>query len=417
MTIDYVDGLALQSCLASNSNVPATLNPALHLENALPNLVADFTSHGPSIDYSIKPELVAVGQAIYTATEALDSSGDLYDPTRYTTVQGSSFAAAMVAGAAALVKQANPGFSAAQIKSALVNTASVNPNDIAGNSDSGEPLIAAVGAWKLNAAATLAPGATVAPATVSFGWVGPGSVTSPVHLTVTNVGKAAAAFKISVTPDPATPDQDTSDVVSVSPGTLLLAAGQQADVDVTLQGGFTVPASTTASLALPAPALTCACLTGILRATAYRSISCRCMTVSSARRATRADGHRDQPIRCGVEQRGSGNGPGRPDLPGPGGGLTTSFYANVRPAPAINANGVLDAASFQVGKGFAPGSYISIYGKALSDATRDLSTSFLPFSMSAVSVSFQSPDGKQTWPGRLWYVSPTQINLQIPWEL
>jgi hypothetical protein len=99
------------------------------------------------------------------------------------------------------------------------------------------------------------------------------------------------------------------------------------------------------------------------------------------------------------------------------GGLTTSFYANVRPAPAINAHGVLDAASFQVGKGFAPGSYISIYGKALSDATRDLSTSFLPFSMSAVSVSFQSLDGTQTWPGRLWYVSPTQINLQIPWEL
>jgi subtilisin family serine protease len=174
MTIDYVDGLALQSYLASNSNVPATLNPALHLENALPNLVADFTSHGPSIDYSIKPELVAVGQAIYTATEALDSSGDLYDPTRYTTVQGSSFAAAMVAGAAALVKQANPGFSAAQIKSALVNTASVSPNDIADNSDSGEPLIADVGAGKLNATAALAPGATVAPATVSFGWVGTG---------------------------------------------------------------------------------------------------------------------------------------------------------------------------------------------------------------------------------------------------
>jgi subtilisin family serine protease len=163
------------------------------------------------------------------------------DPTRYTTVQGSSFAAAMVAGAAALVKQANPGFSAAQIKSALVNTASVNPNDIAGNSDSGEPLIAAVGAGKLNAAATLAPGATVAPATVSFGWVGPGSVTSPVHLTVTNVGKAAATFKISSTSEPVTPDQDTSDVVSVSPGSLQLAAGQQADVDVTLQGGFTVP--------------------------------------------------------------------------------------------------------------------------------------------------------------------------------
>src|ERR1035441_6124299 len=122
--IYYADGVALQSYLASNSNVQATLTPALHVETALSNLVTDFTSRGPSIDYSIKPELVAVGQGIYTATESLDPTGDLYDPTGYTTVEGSSFAAAMVAGAAALVKQANPGFSAAQIKSALVNTRS-----------------------------------------------------------------------------------------------------------------------------------------------------------------------------------------------------------------------------------------------------------------------------------------------------
>ena len=99
------------------------------------------------------------------------------------------------------------------------------------------------------------------------------------------------------------------------------------------------------------------------------------------------------------------------------GGLTTTFYANVRPAPSIGANAVVDAASYQVGKGLAPGSYITIFGNALSDATEDLSTNFLPFSMSGVSVSFQSPDGTQGWPGRLWYVSPSQINVQIPWEL
>ncbi len=99
------------------------------------------------------------------------------------------------------------------------------------------------------------------------------------------------------------------------------------------------------------------------------------------------------------------------------GGLTTSFYANVRPAPSIGANAVVDAASYQVGKGLAPGSYITIFGTALSDATEDLSTNFLPFSMSGVSVSFQSPDGAEAWPGRLWYVSPSQINVQIPWEL
>ncbi len=148
--IYYADGVALQSYLASGPSAPATLNPALHIETSLANLVADSTSRGPSIDYSIKPELVAVGQGLYTATETLDPGGDLYDPTGYTTVQGSSFAAAMVAGAAALVKQANPGFSAAQIKSALVDTASVNPNDIADDSDSGELLITSVGAGKLS---------------------------------------------------------------------------------------------------------------------------------------------------------------------------------------------------------------------------------------------------------------------------
>jgi hypothetical protein len=216
MMIDDADGVALQSYLAANSNVQATLTPALHVESASSNLVTDFTSRGPSIDYSIKPELVAVGQGIYTATESLDPTGDLYDPTGYTTVEGSSFAAAMVAGAAALVKQANPGFSAGQIKSALVNTASIDANDISDDSGSGEPLITAVGAGKLNAAAALAPGATVAPATVSFGWVGPGSPTSTVPLTVTNTGKTAATFSLAWVPDSASLDPDTTDVIGAS---------------------------------------------------------------------------------------------------------------------------------------------------------------------------------------------------------
>jgi starvation-inducible DNA-binding protein len=175
------------------------------VENATPNLVTQFTSRGPSIDYAIKPEVVAVGQGIYTATESLDPGGDLYDPTGYTVVQGSSFAAAMVGGAAALVKQANPGFSAAQIKSAIVNTASIGPSDISDStqSTSNLPLVTAVGAGKLNAPAALAPGATAAPATISFGWMGPGSPASTVPLTITNTGKATATFKISVVPDPA----------------------------------------------------------------------------------------------------------------------------------------------------------------------------------------------------------------------
>ena len=460
--IYYADGVALQSYLASGPSAPATLNPALHIETSLANLVADSTSRGPSIDYSIKPELVAVGQGLYTATETLDPGGDLYDPTGYTTVQGSSFAAAMVAGAAALVKQANPGFSAAQIKSALVDTASVNPNDIADDSDSGELLITSVGAGKLSAAAALAPGATVQPATVSFGSVVPGSTVNPVSLTVINIGRAAATFQIAVVPDPFAQDPDTSDVVSVTPASLQLAAGQQSAVTVSLTGGLSVPGMYDGVIGISGPGTNLrvpywyletdgvpfdilpvfdSSFTGTAGDTcqylAFKVVDLYGIAVPNQPAAfsvAEGSGSQSTSASCpaGVSPGPAaatnvygmawtnvdlGSSAGDETFQGQAGGLAITFEGRVRPAPSISANGVVDAASSQVGRGLAPGSYISIYGTALSDATESLSTSFLPFSMAGVSVSFASPDGSEGWPGRLWYVSPSQINVQIPWEL
>jgi len=72
---------------------------------------------------------VAVATDIYTAAQSFDPNGDLYDPSGYTAAQGTSFAVPMVAGAVALVKQRNPGFGVAQLKSAVVNTAANEIND------------------------------------------------------------------------------------------------------------------------------------------------------------------------------------------------------------------------------------------------------------------------------------------------
>lgn len=462
MMLYHADGAALHTYLASNAGAQVTMDPALHMEDAFSNILTDTTSRGPSIDYSIKPELVAVGQDIYTATESLDPGGDLYDPSGYTTVSGTSFAAAMVAGAAAMVKQANPDFTPAQIKSALVNTASVNPNDIVDDSNSGEVLIAAVGAGKMNAAAAIAPGATAEPATLSFGWVGPVTGAVSVPLTITNTRQTTTTLQISVEPNPLAPDSDFSDFVSVSAGSLQLAAGQQATVNVTLNGAFTVPgmydgviriAGLGTNLRVPywylesdgAPFDILPVYDGSFLGTvgdtcwylAFKVVDAYGIAVPNAPASfsvVQGGGSQSTASSCppGVAPGPSpptnadgiawtnvdlGDAPGNQVFAGEAGGITTYFYATVRPAPAINDNGVVDAASSQVGGGLAPGSYITIYGTALSDATHYLSTTFLPFSMSGASVSFYAPDGSKDWPGRLWYVSPTQINVQIPWEV
>jgi minor extracellular serine protease Vpr len=450
-------GVALASYLGSSTNAQATLDPTLHLENATPNLVTEFTSRGPSIDYSIKPELAAMGEGIYTATESLDPTGDLWDASGYTSVEGTSFAAALVAGTAALVKQANPNFSAAQIKSALVNTA--NASEV--TDPVGDPPVISVGGGELNATAVLKPGATIAPATVSFGWVGSNSsIPITVPLTITNTGGNAATFTVLVTPDPLVFDADTADTVTVSPASLQLDPGQQGNINVSLNGTFTVSGIYDGAIVIAGPGTTLRVpywymesdgnvvnLLPVYDGSFSGTVGDTCWYLALKVMDDYGIPVSGVPVTFSVEQGGgtqstssscpAGIAPGpsgttngygiawtNVDLgtsigtqlfEGAANGLAVSFYGMVRPSPSIGS--VKDAASFQAGKGLAPGSYISIFGAALSDATQALSTDFLPYAISAVSVSFYSADGSQSWAGRLWYASPTQINVQVPWEL
>ncbi|MDP4164423.1 MAG: S8 family serine peptidase, partial [Bacillota bacterium] len=75
--------------------------------------LADFSSRGPVTGtWEIKPDVVAPGVAINSTV-----------PGGYLSLQGTSMAAPHVAGACALIKQAHPEWTPAQIKSALMNTA------------------------------------------------------------------------------------------------------------------------------------------------------------------------------------------------------------------------------------------------------------------------------------------------------
>ncbi len=154
--IGNADGIQLKA-FAANNALTVTLDPALFEVSTNADQVASFSSRGPSIGLfslspvlAIKPELVAPGTGIYTATQTLDPNGSFYDPSGFNAAQGTSFAVPLVAGAVALVKQANPNFTPGELKSAVVNTAA------AGITDNGVPAdVNAVGAGKLDAAAAL----------------------------------------------------------------------------------------------------------------------------------------------------------------------------------------------------------------------------------------------------------------------
>ena len=109
-----------------------------------------------------------------------------------------------------------------------------------------------------------------------------------------------------------------------------------------------------------------------------------------------------------------GPDPGEYTFTATAGGLRMFFNGFVYRYPAIRPNGVVNAASQQTGAGLAPGSYISIYGSNFATATQAARTLSLPVVLSTVSVSFEG--GGISLPGHIHFVSPGQINVQIPWE-
>lgn len=88
-----------------------------------------------------------------------------------------------------------------------------------------------------------------------------------------------------------------------------------------------------------------------------------------------------------------------------------------KPAPAIDGqNGVVSAANFQ--RGIVPGSWASIFGANFSSQTSGLSSSdtgdgTFPTALNGVQVTFLDAGGNAA-PGYLSYVSPGQINVQVP---
>ncbi|CAM5558405.1 peptidase [Streptomyces spiroverticillatus] len=145
---------------------------------------APFSSRGPTVvGHTLKPEIAAPGVAISAA--AAGGRG-VY---AYQSMSGTSMATPHVAGAAAILKQAHPDWSAQQIKAAIVSSAEV------GKGDARE-----TGGGRLDVKAALAPGVTGAPALQggTFNWPQHSSDRTTVDVPYTNVTDKPVVLDLAV---------------------------------------------------------------------------------------------------------------------------------------------------------------------------------------------------------------------------
>lgn len=182
---------------------------------------APFTSAGPSIvGDAAKPDLAAPGVSIISA-----GVGTGAGPR---TLSGTSMSAPHVAGVAALVRQARPDDSVESVKAALVNTA--------------DPQAARNYTTLRLGSGVVDPDEAITTPVVAVGDAGTASlsfgfeesvrtVTERKTVQLRNTGSTAVRFAVSVEQS-STPDGETS--VSVRPRAVTVAAGETANVDVTV---------------------------------------------------------------------------------------------------------------------------------------------------------------------------------------
>ena len=80
--------------------------------------------------------------------------------------------------------------------------------------------------------------------------------------------------------------------------------------------------------------------------------------------------------------------------------------------PALNIGGAVNAASFAAGAAVAPGSIVSVFGSNLASSNVSADAVPLPTSLGGVGLRFNS-----SLAAPAFFASPSQMNVQIPWEL
>ena len=230
----YMVSLEDGAAIDDHDGEPATLE-ALGVYVTRPedtNRMAGFSSWGPTHgDVLIKPDVVAPGADVVSAfPQATCDEPERSAVGCWSFLGGTSMATPHVAGAAAVVRGFHPDWTAAQIRSAVTNTAQQNllrhPETDTVTNDA-----QIVGAGLLDVHAAVQAVAALDPVSHSFGALASGSGTARSStITITNITDATRSYTVAV-------DDTSADGVTFSTtgSTFTLAPGATQTVTIAVQ--------------------------------------------------------------------------------------------------------------------------------------------------------------------------------------
>jgi len=192
-SVSLDDGLALAPEGGEATTISAT--PA-YIITGIDDFMGDFSGQGPTaVDFRVKPDVVAPGVNVLSSIPVSFCGGDA---PCFDFFQGTSMATPHLAGSAAIVRQQHPDWSAAQVRSAIVNTADegvlklpATPSVVFATD------VNVIGAGRENLAAAVNAVVALDPVSVSFSSVPSGSGQSATYV-VTLIGTPGVDFGVAV---------------------------------------------------------------------------------------------------------------------------------------------------------------------------------------------------------------------------
>lgn len=223
----YMVSLANKAALIGANGQSATIGAALaYFSTTNADIMAGFSSQGPTdVDFRVKPDVVAPGVNVLSSIPHTFCD----TPPCFAFFQGTSMATPHLAGSAAVVRGQHPSWSAAQVRSAVVNTAD---QGVLKDFQTGVVVVTDVniiGTGRENLLSAVGAKVALDPVSVSFGAVPSGSgQTQNYNVTLTNLGSGTTTFSL------AAGSGGGGVSYSVSPSSISLAAGAAGNVTVTM---------------------------------------------------------------------------------------------------------------------------------------------------------------------------------------